>query len=70
MSTRTSAAILAQAVKELSLEWQQARGSWNDVKSRQFEREYLEALPQHVARSIAVIEELDGLLGKVRKDCE
>ena len=70
MSTRTSAANLSQAIKDLSLEWQQTKGSWNDVKSQQFEREYLETLPQHVARAMAVIEELDGLLRKVRTDCE
>jgi len=70
MSTRSSAANLAQAAKDLTLEWEQTRAYWHDVKSQEFERKYLEVIPPHVARTLAVIEELDVLLRKVRNDCE
>jgi hypothetical protein len=40
------------------------------VKSQEFERNYLEILPHHVARAMTVIEEIDVLLRKVRNDCE
>ena len=70
MNTRTSAANLAQAMKELSLEWQQTRAEWRDAKAIEFDDTYLEILPQQVARATAAMEELEALLKKVRRDCE
>ena len=70
MSTRASGANLVQAVKDLSLQWQQTQVHWRDVKSQEFERKYLADLPTHVARAMGVIEEIDAVLRKVRSDCE
>lgn len=70
MNTRTSASNLAQAMKELSLAWQQTRSEWRDVKAIEFDDRYLEVLPQHVARATAAIEEIDTLLKKIKSDCE
>ena len=70
MSARVSASNLVQAVKELSIDWQQTREHWRDAKSLEFERQYLEALPQHISRATAVMQEIDALLRKVRADCE
>ncbi|RYD70959.1 MAG: hypothetical protein EOP84_25755 [Verrucomicrobiaceae bacterium] len=70
MNTRASAANLAQAVKDLSIEWDQIKDSWRDVKSREFEEKYLEPIPNQVARATAVIEEIDAILRKVKADCE
>lgn len=70
MSTKTSASNLVQALKELNLHWQETKTSWRDVKTQQFEQEYLESLPSQIARTMGVIEELDALLRKVRADCE
>jgi hypothetical protein len=62
--------LLAQAVKDLSAEWQQTKAHWRDVKADEFEKKYLEPLPQHVARAATAIEEITALLRKVRHDCE
>jgi hypothetical protein len=70
MNTRTSAANLAQAMKELTLEWQETRAQWRDAKAIEFDNTYLEILPQQVARATAAMEELEALLKKVRRDCE
>ena len=70
MNTRTSAANLAQAMKDLSLVWQQTRSQWRDAKAIEFDDRYLEVLPQHVARASAAMEEIESLLKKVRNDCE
>lgn len=70
MSARESGANLVQALKELSLRWQETKAHWHDVKSQQFEREYLEELPDHVQRTMGVMQEIDVLLKKVRNDCE
>jgi hypothetical protein len=70
MSTKTSASNLGQALKELRLDWQQTKTHWRDIKSQEFEQAYLDVLPEHIARAVTVIEELDVLLRKVNKDCE
>jgi hypothetical protein len=70
MSTRASGANLVQAVKELTGQWRQTQAHWHDVKSQEFERRYLAELPNHVARAMGIIEEIDVVLRKVRTDCE
>jgi hypothetical protein len=70
MNTQTSASNLTQAMKELSLAWQQTRADWRDTKALEFDERYLEVLPQHLARACTAIEEIGQLLKKVRQDCE
>jgi len=70
MSAQGSSSNLVQAAKELANEWQQTRSSWHDVKSQEFEKRYLEELPGLVMRAGIMMEEIDGLLRKVRSDCE
>lgn len=70
MNPRSSASNLAQALKDLSVEWDQAKNSWRDVKAQEFGAGYIDCLPQQIARATAAIEELDGVLRKVRNACE
>ena len=61
---------LAMVTKDLLLQWQQTRESWTDVKSLEFERKYLEELKAGVDNAVTIIEQLENLLTKIRKDCE
>jgi hypothetical protein len=70
MSTRVSASNLTQAAKDFAAAWQEAKMSWRDLKSMEFERAYLDKLPMDVAQTASVMEEMDALLRKVRNDCE
>ena len=70
MSTKASAANLIQALKELMFEWDRTKAYWLDAKSRDFERTYIELLPDHVVRATTVIQDIDALLKKVKSDCE
>ncbi len=70
MSARVGASNLSHATRDLSVEWQQTKNYWRDVKSQQFERQYLEELPAMVGQVITVMEEMDALFRKVRNDCE
>lgn len=58
------------AAKELALRWQETKNYWQDEKSREFERQYLQELFLGVDKAVAVIEKLDELLKKMRGDCE
>lgn len=70
MSTRVSSATLEDAVKEVLAEWSHVKSSWRDTKALEFERTYMEKIPEVIAPARTVIEEIDLLLRKVRNDCE
>lgn len=61
---------LEAITRELWVQWQQTRQSWADDRSREFEQKYLQELVQSVEKSVAVIEQLDKLITRIKRDCE
>ena len=61
---------LAAITKQLRVQWQQTREYWSDAKSLEFEQKYLQELFATVERTTGVIEQLDKLVAKIKKDCE
>ncbi len=70
MSLGGSKSRLVALTRELSLQWNETKNDWRDAKSQEFERQYLRDLFIAVDRSVTVMEKLDTLLAKIRKDCE
>jgi hypothetical protein len=70
MNLNGSAANLSESLKELRLEWEQTRNYWRDTKSQEFEDQYLDRLPNDVARAAAVIKEIAALMKKIHDDCD
>ena len=56
--------------KELWVQWQRTREDWRDDKSLEFQKKYLEELMSSVDKTVAVIDQLDKVINKIRKDCE
>ena len=61
---------LVAITKDLSKRWEDTRNHWRDAKSQEFEQRYLSELFANVDRTITVMDKLNELLMKVRKDCE
>ena len=61
---------LIAITRELWSQWQQTKSCWRDAKSLEFEHKYMEELLASVERTATVMEQLDKLITKVRKDCE
>jgi len=61
---------LSAVTKELWNQWLQTREYWQDAKSEEFQRRYLDDLVASVDKAVTVIEQLDKLVSKIRKDCE
>jgi hypothetical protein len=61
---------LVGLTKELALQWEQTKNYWRDAKCAEFEHKYIEELVLGVDRTVMIIEKLDELLKKVKKDCE
>jgi thymidylate synthase len=56
--------------KELWVQWLQTKQYWSDAKSLEFEQKYLQELMTTVDKTATVIEQLDKLMQKIKKDCE
>jgi hypothetical protein len=56
--------------KELRAEWEQTRQYWNDAKSLEFEKRFLEELMAGVNQAVTNIDALERVLNEVRSDCE
>jgi len=56
--------------RQLWLEWQQTRDSWRDARGQEFESKYMIELFDSAEKTVAVIEQLDKLMSKIRKECE
>jgi hypothetical protein len=65
-----SRARLEALSKELRLQWLQTKEYWADAKSQEFEQKFLQELFVSVERSVGVIEQLDKVINKIKKDCE
>ena len=70
MSIRNDGIRLQMITKELVLKWRDTTESWQDVKAAQFEHTYIDELQASVDTAVIVIEQLDKLMAKIKKDCE
>lgn len=61
---------LTALTKELSKRWEDTKNHWRDAKSQEFEQRYMTELFANVDATVTVIEKLNEVLTKVRKDCE
>lgn len=70
MNIGTDGRVISTATKELSLKWQQTRDSWRDAKSQEFEQKYMNELIGSVDRAVAVLDQLDKVVARIRSECE
>lgn len=61
---------LEALTKDLRVHWLQTKEYWSDAKSHEFEHKYLEELFASVDRAVLVIDQLDKVISKIKKDCE
>lgn len=67
---KASGSRLAGLTKDLRAQWLDTKTYWKDAKCQEFEHRYMEELLASVDRTVTVIEQLDKLVEKIRKDCE
>lgn len=70
MTLNSTRSRLTALTKQLSLRWNETREHWQDAKSEEFEKRYLEELFSRVNVTATSIETLDASLAKIRRDCE
>jgi hypothetical protein len=66
----TSAAIdLSNALKTITLAWEDARAQWNDTVSHDFEAQQWEPLVVHTRAVIQAMDRLAPVLARAARDC-
>ncbi|MDA7605536.1 hypothetical protein OAK04_00050 [Verrucomicrobia bacterium] len=70
MSVKSTRGTINKAVRDLNVNWQQCKNHWNDVKSKEFEEKYIVPLPDAVTATSSIIDEIDKVLNKIKRDCE
>ena len=70
MSMVANRAVLTTATRELSAQWGQTKNYWQDAKCAEFEKKYITELLATVDTSAEVIDRLDKLVNKIKRDCE
>jgi hypothetical protein len=61
---------LAKALKNLTLRWTEAKGSWDDAVSRQFEENFMIPLEMDMKTAASAMDHMAAVLAQVRRDCE
>ncbi len=61
---------LSRAIKDLLLRWNEAKGSWDDVVSKNFEDNFLVPLEMELRNAAAAMDHAGQILHQVRRDCE
>ena len=56
--------------KELAADWAATKDHWNDAKSQEFEKRFIEDLMTGVNAAMTNIDALERVLNKIREDCE
>ena len=70
MTLTTGRTKLVEALKVLSVRWEDARAGWDDVAGREFEEAYFEPIAPHVQAAVRAIDRLAAVIGQMRHECE
>ena len=69
MNFQTSKQQLLDSSRKMSQNWKKTKEIWQDQKSEQFYKTYIENLERQLQASLQSIDEIDELFKEVEKDC-
>jgi hypothetical protein len=69
MSVHGSRGRVQVALKDLHIAWNKVTETWNDVVSREFERNRLDPLEGKVRAAVAAMEQIGEVLARCRREC-
>jgi len=66
----SSGLIMTKLTRDVLKGWKETREYWRDAKSEEFDQKYMEELAASVDAAATVMDQVDKLITKIRKDCE
>jgi thymidylate synthase len=70
MSLAAQKTRLTSVTQELFNRWHETQEHWRDAKCQEFGRLYMDELSASVTAAAGVIDQLDKVIAKIRRDCE
>jgi thymidylate synthase len=70
MSLAANKTRLTSVTQELFNRWRETQQYWRDNKAAEFERLYMEELNASVNAAAGVVDQLDKIIAKIKRDCE
>jgi hypothetical protein len=61
---------LSKALKQLENQWAEAKASWDDPRSREFEERFIAPLHSDIRTAVSAMDQMAGLLSRIRQECE
>ena len=61
---------LSKLMKDLTLRWHETKMSWDDARSREFEKTFLEPLESDMRTAVSAMDQMSGLLNRIYVECE
>jgi hypothetical protein len=61
---------LSKALKQLETQWAEAKASWDDPRSREFEERFLMTLELDLRSAVSAMDQMAVLLSRIRQECE
>ena len=61
---------LEMLMRELARSWEETQNGWRDAKAAEFDRQYMQELAAQVDKAATVMEKLNGLLTRMKDDCD
>ncbi len=61
---------LNKALKQLQLRWGEAKMSWDDPRSREFEERFLHPVEMDMRNAVGAMDQMAVLLSRIRSECE
>lgn len=69
MSLRTSQTNLVDALKQLNTRWARVRERWDDPRSREIQKEFIDPVEAMIRAAVAALDGVADLESSARRDC-
>jgi hypothetical protein len=70
MGVQDGRATLTKAMKDLLSRWSDTKAQWNDVMSKNFEKNRLEPMEADLRSANAAMDQMSQILNQARRDCQ
>lgn len=61
---------LGKAIKQLESRWMEARMSWDDIRSREFEERFLMPIKSDLMMAVSAMDQMAVLINRIHQECE
>lgn len=70
MNPAVCRAQLGALLRDSTAHWAEVRVDWRDARAEEFDVRYIQPLGTHMTSAMTSLEKLEGLMARVRRDCE